>query len=128
MSTGFPSPTARRAAARAAVEALDERRDEHVRLRVRCAENHHVATVYDTTIGLVYTSRIGGHAHGSKDFVDVAHHDARHGVLVADLVDPGPEEIAEDELPASCECGPRTVSRADVMRALAAGERRILVP
>lgn len=110
-----------------AVRALHGSRDGHVRLRVRCGESHRVATVYATDVGLVYVARSGPRAHGSKDFLDAAHHDAAHGTEVADLVELGPDDLGDDELPASCECGPRSVSRAQLLEALRSGQRRLLV-
>lgn len=127
MEKGFATPAVRRAAARAALEALVQH-DQSVKLRVQCAENHHVATVYDTDVGLVYVARSGPHSHGSKDFVDVAHHDAAHGVEVVDLLDPGADAMVDDALPATCECGPRTVSRSELLRTVESGQHRLLVP
>lgn len=105
-------------------------RDAHVRLRVRCADSHHVATVYETEMGLTYVASLGARGHGSRDFVDVAHHDSSHGRKFVDVVEPNPESNAtdDDELPAGCACGPRTLSRSELTRALAAGRRRMLVP
>lgn len=128
MQRTFATPAARRAAAIGAVRALAGKRDRYVRLRVRCSGSHQVATVYGTEIGLVYVARGGAHAHGSRDFVDVAHHDAVHGVEIVDLLDTGTDPTADDALPARCECGPRTVSRAELMRTVRAGRRRLLVP
>lgn len=82
-----------------------------------------MAALYDTGAGLVYTATIGPHSHGSKDFVDTAHHGGRRGREFADLLDAGPD--AEDALPAWCDCGARTVSRRALVHALDA-ERRTL--
>ena len=102
-------------------------RDKHVRLREQCSGSHRVATLYDTDLGLVYVARTGRHAHGSKDFADVAHHDAVHGSEMADLVDLGPGALSDDELPASCGCGPRAISRTELLQAVRSGQRRLLV-
>ncbi len=126
MEKGFATPEARRAAAHVAVEALVQP-DRSVKLRVQCAESHHVATVYDTDVGLVYVARSGPHSHGSRDFVDVAHHDAVPGVEVVDVLDPGTGAMADDALPATCECGPRRVSRSELLRAVESGQHRLLV-
>ncbi|SDK75760.1 hypothetical protein SAMN04487820_11266 [Actinopolyspora mzabensis] len=123
---GFATPAARRSAARAALREL-ERHDRDVKVRVRCAANHRVASVYTTDAGLVYTARSGLHSHGSKDFVDVAHHDSEHGVDVVDFLDTGTDATAEDELPAACECGPRAIMRSELLQAIEAEQRLVLV-
>ncbi len=122
----YGTPAKRRTAARNAVQAL-EQPNRHVKLRVQCAESHHVATVYDTDEGLVYVARSGPHAHGSRDFVDAAHHDAAHGMEVVDLLDPKADVTVDDALPASCECGPHTIARSELLRAIGSDEHRLLV-
>jgi hypothetical protein len=112
-----------REAARAALESLGAHRADARRLSVRCSRSHHVASVYVTPAGLVYTSLVGPHAHGSRDRVDEPHHAASHGSEVVEPLEGNP--LADDALPASCECGPRVLSRADLLRALAQGRRRL---
>ncbi|WP_155981357.1 hypothetical protein [Nocardia sp. BMG111209] len=70
----------RQQAAARALDALGRSRGEHVLLRVRCGRGHHVAAVIATPAGVVFESRIGGHAHGRRDFVDEAHHLDKSGV------------------------------------------------
>lgn len=119
-STSSPglSPTERRAAARTALDVLGGQRAEHLLCMVRCSRSHHVAAVYDTAAGPVYASISGPHAHGHRDFVDTGHHGRRAGTTILDLLDAGTGSAVNDELPAWCECGPRTLSRADLQNAL----------
>jgi hypothetical protein len=112
-----------RQAARAALDSLGAHRSDARRLGVRCSRSHHVAGVYVTPAGLVYASRVGPHAHGSRDRVDEPHHGASHGSEVVEPLEADP--LADDALPASCECGPRVLSRADLLRALTQGRRRL---
>ncbi|MBD3785175.1 MAG: hypothetical protein IE926_19900 [Micrococcales bacterium] len=81
-------------------------------MTVQCRHAHHVAAVYDTDEGLVVVSRTGPHAHGSRDFLDLGRRGSRGGAEYADLLDAGPA----DGLPAWCDCGPRTLSRAELRR------------
>ncbi|MFJ8962673.1 hypothetical protein ACIRG5_25105 [Lentzea sp. NPDC102401] len=112
-----------REAARVALDALGAHRADVRRLNVRCSRSHHVAGVYVTSAGLVYASRIGPHSHGSKDRVDEPHHGASHGTEVVEPLEA--DSLADDSLPASCACGPRVLSRAGLLRALAQDRRRL---
>jgi hypothetical protein len=112
-----------RDAARAALDSLGAHRADARRLNVRCSRSHHVAGVYVTPEGLVYASRIGLHSHGSRDRVDEPHRGASHGRETVEPLEGNP--LADDALPASCECGPRVLSRAELLRALAQGRRRL---
>lgn len=125
MSTARSSVEPRRRAASAALAALTSRRSDHQLLGVRCARSHHVAWLFDTEAGIVYATVTGPHAHGSRDRVDTAHHGGRRGTEYADLLDAGPH--ADDELPAWCECGPRTISRTALVHALDADQRVLRV-
>ncbi|MCX4095857.1 hypothetical protein [Nocardia sp. alder85J] len=106
-----------------ALERLGRDRDGHALLRVRCGRGHRVATVFATTLGAVYESRVGGHAHGRRDFVDEPHRTERHGRRYIDLL--AGDRFAADRLPASCECGPHELSRADLRRAVGAHQRLV---
>lgn len=110
--------------ARSALAALGEQRRENVRLRVDCARSRHLATIYDSPDGLVYASMVGPHAHGDRDFVDVAHHAQRRGTEYSDMLEVGTDD-ADDAMPAWCECGPRTLSRAELVAAVAARKHRL---
>jgi hypothetical protein len=103
----------RRAAARA-LEALGPRRRDARRLSIQCPHGHHVGAVYDTEAGLVLHALSGPHAHGAKDYVDTAHHGGPRGTEYADLLDAA--WAGDDALPAWCDCGSRTLSRAEVVR------------
>lgn len=122
----YLSPGQRRAAARRAFDALGARRHEHVLLRVRCASSHHVATVYGTDVGPVFVAVIGPHAHGSRDFLDLAHHAHRPGSEYADLLDA--DAHADDSIPARCACGTRSLSRKELRHAIDAFQRTMRIP
>lgn len=123
MRSSRRSPSERRALARAALDSPDQARSSDVLLRVRCPHSHHVAMVYDTPEGAVYVSVLGPHAHGRRDFVDLAHHGPSPGEAHVDLVEsPDPGDL---NLPARCECGPRVVPRADIINALTAHRRTL---
>lgn len=115
----------RRRKASDALGALGTHRSDSRRLNVQCPRSHHVASVYDTEAGLVYSAVTASHAHGSRDFVDTAHHGGRRGTEYADLLDAGP--MVDDDLPAWCECGPRTLSRTELGEHIAAERRKLLL-
>lgn len=90
-----------------------------------CAASHHLATVYDTDIGLVYASSIRARSHGDRDLPDTPHH-AHHAHRWFDLLQaPGTED--DDWLPAWCDCGQRGMSRRAVQEWIAQGEHRVIV-
>lgn len=126
MSAG-PGQEARRNRARRSFEALGGERRKHRRLVVACARNHHVAEVYDADGVLVVLTSTGPRAHGRRDFVDTAHGPAHHGRVLVDDLDPAADPTADDELPAVCECGPRTLSRAALLAAVRDGEHHLRV-
>jgi hypothetical protein len=107
-----------------ALAVFGKQRSEHQRLSVQCARSHHLAAVYETEAGLVYHAVEGPHAHGSKDFVDTAHHGGTRGTEYVDLLRADP--MSDDGLPAWCDCGPHTLSRRDLLQAAADGEVRTL--
>ncbi|GAA5107794.1 hypothetical protein [Haloechinothrix salitolerans] len=112
--------------AAAALAEYGSHRSDHQRLAVRCQHGHHLAFVYDTPSGLVYWAITGPHAHGSRDFVDTPHHAATRGKEYVDLLEAEP--YADDEVPAWCDCGPRSLSRAALARAIADERRTIHLP
>ncbi len=103
----------RRSSAAAALAALGSHRSDSQEVSVQCRHAHHVAAVYKTDVGLVFMSRTGPHGHGSKDFVDSGQHGARGGQEYVDLLHVDPSH--GDDLPAWCDCGAWTLSRADVI-------------
>lgn len=115
-------------AAEAAVRGLGPSPNRHRSLAVHCSRSHHVASVYSTPGGQVYTARPWAHGHGDQDRHDAAHHGGHRDAVWADWLDPGDPSLVEDGLPAGCECGPRSLSRAVLRDALAAGTRRLVVP
>jgi hypothetical protein len=92
---------------------------------VQCARSHHVAAVYDADGALVVMTSTGPRAHGRRDFVDAAHGAAHHGTPLVDELDAGPD--ADDDVPAVCECGPHTLSRAGLLAAVHRGEHHLRV-
>ena len=121
--TSQASTTRRRRAASQALEALGPSRGDHQRLSVQCPRGHHVAAVFETEAGLVVRAMTGPHAHGSKDFVDTAHHGGSRGVTYVDLLEP--VSTSEDVLPAWCDCGPRNLSRAEIRRQVRPGHHTL---
>ncbi|MBI3214466.1 MAG: hypothetical protein HYZ38_11635 [Mycobacterium sp.] len=119
------SPTERAAVAMRAIDDLGDERDDRALLRLRCGRSHHVGAVFDTAIGAVFESRVGPHAHGDRDFIDVAHQGGRHGTRFADLLQAGP--MTSDIVPAGCECGTHELSRKEMQKAIAAHRRNIIL-
>lgn len=113
--------------ARRAFEALGPTPSEHIALQVQCASSHHLAAVYDTAVGPVFHSVLHSKAHGRRDYQDLGHHASRLGLDWFDLLDPGDDPLVGDELAAGCECGPYTLSRAQLVGQIADGERKIIV-
>lgn len=115
----------RRRRAGQALADLAGPRSEHQRCSVQCAASHHLAAVYETGAGLVYHSVEGPHSHGSKDRVDTAHHGGPRGREYVDLL--VGDAMSDDGLPAWCDCGPHTLSRAQLLADVAAGRRTVRV-
>jgi hypothetical protein len=113
-------------AAHAAWARLAHGGHDAVRLQVQCAHGHHVATVYDTDSGLVYASPVRAVSHGSRDLPDEPKGDHEPHRWFDWLVE-APGAMADDALPAWCDCGPRTLSRAAVRTWVRSGERRVIV-
>jgi len=114
----------RRDEAEAAWAALPHGGHDRVILQVQCARSHHVAAVYETASGAVYSARIRSRSHGSRDRVGEPHGD--HEITRwFDLVTV--DDAGDDELPAWCDCGHRTLSRAAVKEWLASHETRVIV-
>lgn len=121
-----PHPTTydqRRLRAERALAELQPHLSDHQRLGVQCQHAHHLAAVYETPEGLVYHARTGPHSHGSKDFIDTGRHGSPSGDDYVDLL--VADTMADDALPAWCDCGPRSLSRADLQRHLDAGQRTV---
>jgi hypothetical protein len=116
----------RQQAARSAWSELPHGGRQSVRLDVQCAHGHHVAAVYDTPAGWVFVAPVRGHSHGSRDRVDEPH--GSHAVDTwIDLIAPVDDLQVDDSVPAWCDCGPRTLSRAAMLEWIAAGEHRVVV-
>lgn len=123
MSGSLSTAERRRRTATRALAELDGSRSDHRLVSLQCPHGHHVAAVVETPAGAVYVTRIGPHGHGSRDFVDTGHHGAPGGDEYADLLAPSPE--ADDALPAWCDCGPRTLLRAEVAGYVASRQRTV---
>ena len=124
--TGRPASDSRHGRAERALLALGGDLAEHQLFNVQCPRSHHVAAVFSTPSGLVYRALTGPHAHGSRDRVDTAHHGHRRGLEYVDMLDAGPG--ADDEMPAWCDCGPRTLSRIGLLAHSRLGHRTVYVP
>jgi hypothetical protein len=109
----------RRRIAADALAGLGAHRTDHQRLNVQCPRSHHLAAVYETQAGLVYHAIEGPHAHGSKDRLDTAHHGGPRGAEFVDLL--AGDAMSDDGLPAWCDCGPRTLSRAALLKEAESG-------
>lgn len=116
----------RRRLATEALASLGRARPDHQRLSVQCPHGHHVAAIFETQVGLVVRTLTGPHSHGSKDRVDTPHHGAAHGQEYVDLLDP--RSTVDDALPAWCDCGPRTLSRAELRRQVRPGQHTWHLP
>ena len=127
MAPAFASAAERRAAAHAAITALDGPLSVHRKLDVRCRRSHHVAAVYDVDGALVYSATVGPHGHGSRDRVDTGHAATSRGRGHTDMLDTAGDQLSDDGMPASCECGPRVLSRADLLASVGRGERHMIV-
>lgn len=91
-------------------------------LTVHCAAGHHVGVVYRTPGGLVWAGIPHAHSHGGRDFVDAAHHGGHRDTPWVDWL------AAQDyPLPAGCECGPRSLSRARLLEVVATGDHRLII-
>lgn len=125
MSTNRIATDRRRHLAAEMLHGLGTHRSDVQRLSVQCARSHHLAFVYDTDVGLVVSAAVGGHAHGSKDFVDTPHHGAARPEY-ADLLEQDP--LGTDDLPAWCDCGPHTLSRTSLLAQIRSGQHTARVP
>ncbi len=127
MAARFASAADRRAAAQAAITALDGPLSVHRKLDVRCRRSHHVAAVYEADGALVYSATVGPHGHGSRDRVDTGHAASSRGRGHTDLLDTSGDPMSDDSIPASCECGPRMLSRAALLASMEQGARHLIV-
>lgn len=125
--TTTPLPLSEREkVAREALDALGDRRSEAAVLHVNCAHSHHLATVFETARGAVYLATVHGRSHGRRDREDTPH--KPHGeALYVDLLAPSYGSQADDTMPAWCDCGQRSLSRAALQEWIGAGERRVVV-
>ncbi|HEX6345214.1 hypothetical protein [Umezawaea sp.] len=126
MTARRSDPARAREAARAALDEIGAHRARARKLTVRCSRGHHVAAVYATSAGLVYASCTRARAHGSRDFADVPRAAGSRRDEQVDLLQRD-DPLVDDALPASCECGPRVLSRSDLLRAVAEHRRRFEV-
>jgi hypothetical protein len=122
-------PAERRERAHEALVALGSPRSTHRRMEVNCRRSHHVAAVYVASDGrLVYVATVGLHPHGSRDRQETGHAGDSRGRTFVDYLDLGGNDLAgDDALPAACECGPRTLSRSELLAAMADGARHRII-
>ncbi len=112
--------------ARRAWEALGPNPGESVVLMVQCASSHHLAAVFGTPAGPVFHTVLHSRSHGRRDYQDLGHHASRRGRDWFDLLDAG-DPLADDELPAGCDCGPYTLSRRELVGQLADGQKKVII-
>jgi hypothetical protein len=108
-----------------ALESLGIHRSDHQQWSVQCSRSHHLASVYRTPAGLVHRAVAGEHAHGSKDRIDTAHHSSTRGTECMDLL--VGNAMSYDGLPAWCDCGTHTLSRAGLIEEATAGRHTVRV-
>lgn len=125
MGTTTGSHDVRSQLAEQTLDALPHGGRDAITLRVQCAKSHHVATVYATDAGLIYAAPVRARSHGDYDLPD-APHGGRGPTRWLDLLEPA-DPMVDDVLPAWCDCGHRTLSRAEVKAWVAAGEHRAIV-
>jgi hypothetical protein len=125
MGTAIASHDIRSRQAERALAAIPHGGRDTITLRVQCANGHHVATIYDTDLGLVYAAPIRARSHGSFDLPDEPHsgHEPTRWLDLLEVRQPA----ADDALPAWCDCGHRTLSRTDVLAWVVEGEHRVIV-
>jgi hypothetical protein len=127
MAYRYASAADRRAAAHAAITALDGPLSAHRKLDVRCRNSHHVAAVYEADGALVYSATVGTRGHGSRDRVDAGHAGSNRCRGHTDMLDTADDLMSDDGMPASCECGPRVLSRTALLASVAQGVRHVIV-
>lgn len=134
------TPTVHSLRERSALEAyraLGPSPSDHSVLAVHCAAGHHVGGIYRTPRGLLYVGVPWAHGHGDRDRHDAAHHGGHRDTPWVDWLDAdidldqdlqGVQGVAvEDTIPAGCECGRRTLSRARLAQAVQDGTRRMVI-
>lgn len=94
-------------------------------LAVQCANGHHVAGVYRTSEGPVLQVALSRHSHGRRDRIDTAHKGTQSARRWTDFMATG--TLADDEVPAWCDCGPWTLSRSEMDTWISDGERRVVL-
>ncbi|NLV80886.1 MAG: hypothetical protein GXY65_16400 [Rhodococcus sp.] len=116
MNIAETPPTERRRQALEAVRDLGKQRTDHALLKVKCPASHMVAAVYDTSAGHVVVCGTGPGGHGSRD----RNANNRGGDSLDDKFVDTVEatQFEDDELPAGCGCGPRTISRKKLQDAV----------
>ncbi|MEE2057088.1 hypothetical protein [Rhodococcus artemisiae] len=120
MNIAETPPTERRRKALQAIKELGRQRSDHAVLRVRCPKSHTVAAVYKTEEGPVVVCGVGPGGHGSRDReANNRGNDSLDDKFI-DTVEA--TQFEDDELPAGCGCGPRTLSRKKLQAAVAGHE------
>jgi hypothetical protein len=124
MATAPSSSDARRRRAAEVLAGLGRSLHDAKVLSVQCASGHHVAAVFRTPDGAVIRAATGRRSHGNRDRVDTPHGSRPARVPWSDFLDAGPHAGA---VPAWCDCGAWTLSRADLTAWLGAGEHRVVL-
>lgn len=127
MTSGRTRRDDRSRVAEAAWSGLPHGGHDAVRMRVQCGRGHHVAVVYVTEVGFVYVAPVRARSHGSSDLPDEPRGGQEPHRWFELLSDGKRATNVGDALPAWCDCGPRTLSRASVLQWLTSGERRVVI-
>jgi hypothetical protein len=124
MATAPSSSDARRRKAAEVLAGMGRSIHDAKVLSVQCASGHHVAAVFRTPDGEVIRAATGRRSHGNRDRVDTPHGSRPARVPWSDFLDAGPHA---GTVPAWCDCGAWTLSRADLIAWLDAGEYRVVL-
>ena len=105
-------------------EALPHGGRDSLIMQVQCADGHHLAKVFHANGERLVMTTLRPRSHGSRDIPDKPHTPGgvRHMVDMLDV-----DDAADDGIPAWCDCGARTLSRAGLRNWLAEGERRVVL-
>jgi hypothetical protein len=94
-------------------------------LLIECRRGHTLAAIYSTDAGLVFLSRPRPNMLDEQDLAGLQHH--RSNCLDHGFTDMLQAPWVDDDLPAGCYCGNRTLSRLDIENDVKAGRQLVTV-
>jgi hypothetical protein len=105
-------------------EALPHGGRDSVVMQVQCADGHELAKVFRTDAHLLVRTTVRPRSHGNRDLPDKPHtpNEMRRIVDMLEV-----DDAADDSIPAWCDCGARTLSRAALRDWLTQGEHRVIM-